>query len=371
MSERIALVMAGGGGTRLWPASTPERPKQLLDPLLTSRSGSLLGETIRRLDGVVAPSDVYVVTTREQVDSILAAVPDLTPDRIIVEPRARNTAPCIALGVIELRARRGPRVDDATLLVLPADHHVADPEEFRRLVAAACAHAENGNTVVTLGIEPDHAATGFGYIERGERALPAVAGDAGVAVFAALAFEEKPDIERARAYLETRRHLWNAGIFIMPVRRIAAELERHCPQTWQALVGCRAVAEGVDPMDFDRALDRAYANVEAEPIDVAVMEKLDDLRVVPARMGWTDLGSWRALHGMVEPDAQGNVVITAPTGSATLCDVEGSLVWSEDGEVGVLGVRDLCIVVSGGRVLVCRRDRAEDVRSLVDLLRGG
>jgi mannose-1-phosphate guanylyltransferase len=364
MAERIALVMAGGGGTRLWPASTAERPKQLLDPLLGSPGNSLLADTIARLEGLVQSRDVYVVTTAEQVDSIRTALPTLTNEQIIVEPRGRNTAPCIALGVVELRARRGSRVDDATLLVLPADHHVADPDGFRRLAAAACAHAEAGDAVVTLGIEPTHAATGFGYIERGEAPLVAVPDDGGVEVFGALAFEEKPDSAHARRYLESGRHLWNAGIFIMPVQRIATELERHCPQTWQALHGARTLADG----SVSVSLEQAYARVKAEPIDVAVMEKLADLRVVPARIGWTDLGSWRALHGMVEHDAVGNAVLTSPKASATLVDVEGSLVWSEDAQVGVLGVRDLCIVVSDGRVLVCPIDRAEDVRALVDRL---
>ena len=364
MSERIALVMAGGGGTRLWPASTPERPKQLLDPLLATPQTSLLGETIRRLDGLVAPRDVYVVTTREQLHGIRAALPDLDPEQIILEPRGRNTAPCIALGVIELRARRGAAVDDATLLVLPADHHVADPEGFRRLARAACAHARAGQAVVTLGIEPTHPATGFGYIERGELPLASVPDDEDVEVYGASRFEEKPDIERARRYLQGGRHLWNAGIFIMPVRRIAAELERHCPRTWQALESARERSDDVSSTE----IERAYEQVEAEPIDVAVMEKLHDLRVVPARIGWTDLGSWRALYGMLEHDDQGNAVVTAEQAHATLVDAEGSLVWTDGAEVGVLGVRDLVVIVSGNRVLVCPRDRAEDVRVLVDRL---
>jgi mannose-1-phosphate guanylyltransferase len=366
MSERIALVMAGGGGTRLWPASTPDRPKQLIDPLLGTPSRSLLRDTIERLEGLVARGDVYVVTTIDQVAAIEAAVPTLTPDRIIVEPRGRNTAPCIALSVVELHARRGQEIDQATLLVLPADHHVADPEAFRHLAAAACAHAEAGRSVVTLGIEPDHPATGFGYIERGDEPLAAVPGDDGVEVFAARSFVEKPDFERARTYLRSGRHLWNAGMFIMPVGRIAEELQRHCPQTWNALTAARAGFEGA------RSLEQAYASVKAEPIDVAVMEKLDDLRVVPARIGWTDLGSWGAVYGIAAHDDAGNAVVTdgnAGDASATLIDVEGSLVWSEDAEVGVIGVRDLCIVVSGGRVLVCPRDRAQDVRALVDRLR--
>jgi mannose-1-phosphate guanylyltransferase len=363
MTRRIALVMAGGGGTRLWPASRPDRPKQLLDPRLGSTGGSLLGDTIERLEGLVQPEDVHVVTTAEQFDAIRAALPAIEADQIIVEPRGRNTAPCIALGVVELRARRGRSVDDATLIVLPADHHVADPRGFRRFAAAACAHAEAADAVVTLGIEPDHPATGFGYIERDPRPLSAVPGDDGVEVFAARSFEEKPDADRARRHLATGRHLWNAGIFIMPVRRIAAELERHCPTTWKALNDARSAA--ADP----ERLAEAYARLAAEPIDVAVMEKLDDLRVVPARIGWTDLGSWSALHGMVEHDEAGNAVLTATGTSATLLDVERCLVWSEDAQVGVIGVRDLCIVSSGGRILVCPRDRAEEVRALVERLR--
>lgn len=372
MGERIAVVMAGGGGTRLWPASTSDRPKQLIDPLLRSAGGthrdSLLAQTVARLDGIVAPDDIHVVTTAEQAESIRAALPGLAPERLIVEPWGRNTAPCIALSILHLRATRGPRVDDATLLVLPADHHIGDVQGFRQLLTAACVHAEASRAIVTLGIEPDYPATGFGYLERADEPLPAVQGDEGTPVFMARRFVEKPDLERARSYLRTGRYLWNAGIFVMPVGRIATELARHCPQTWQALAPIGRVL----PRDEDRVgriSDQAYTQVRSEPIDVAVMEKLEDLRVVPARVGWTDLGSWRAVYGMVQRDERGNAVITAPGAIATLVDVDDSLVWSEDAEVGVLGVQDLCIVISRGRVLVCPRERAQDVRMLVERLR--
>jgi mannose-1-phosphate guanylyltransferase len=341
--------MAGGGGTRLWPASTPQRPKHLLDPLLLSRS--LLRRTVDRVAGFVEPDGIWVVTTREQHEPIVAALPEVRPEHVIAEPFGRNTAPAIALGVRRLAADH----PEATLVVLPADHHVRDEEAFRSKLAAAAAHAEAAQCVVTLGIEPDHAATGFGWIERDPQALPAVDGDGGVPVFAAKRFVEKPDEARAREFLASGRHLWNAGIFVMPVVRIAAELARHCAPTWEALATL--------------PLDEAYARIVSEPIDSAVMEKQDDLRVVPAEVGWTDLGSWRAVLAISERDEHGNAATVIDAPPPVLLDCEGTLAWSEGVQIAVVGGRELAVICSGNRVLVCPLDRAQDVRSVVDALR--
>lgn len=305
-----------------------------------------------------------MVTTAEQAPEILRNDPGLQPGQILVEPRGRNTAPCIALAVRVLRARLGTSIDGAPLVVLPADHHVEDVPGFRRLLRAAQAYARATNAIVTLGIEPDHPATGYGYLERGDTAVAGVPGDEGVAVFPALRFVEKPNAERARAYLDTGRFLWNAGIFVMSVGRIAAELERHCPATWEALAPVEASLSQGNERAAVAAASAAYARIESAPIDIAVMEKVGDLRVVPADVGWTDLGSWRAVYGIAPKDAHDNAV-TGTSGPPLLVDVKRSLVWSEGLPVGVIGMTDIAVIATPHGVLVCPLERAEEVRDLV------
>lgn len=357
--------MAGGGGTRLWPASTGARPKQVMEGL-PEVGATLLGATLQRLEGLVDPQDVHVVTTRDQVEGVHRALPSLSDEQVIAEPFGRNTAPCVALFAVHLRARLGAEAGEATIIALPADHFVADASGFRKALEAACLHAEAEDTIATLGIEPSRPDTGYGYMERDASPRPAVSGDHGVAAYRALRFVEKPDAATARQYLDGGRHLWNAGIFVMPVARLESDLARHCGATWSALDPVRkALAAHTDPEDATR---RAYQTVEAAPIDIALAEKLDDIVVVPADVGWSDLGTWQSIAGSLPTDSSGNVVHLGEAAKSAILDTSDSVIWNEDGTVGVLGVSGLAVVVSEGRVLVCTLDRAQEVRRLVETL---
>ncbi len=357
--KRVALIMAGGGGVRLWPASTSSRPKQLLDPFLTGRS--LLRRTIERLRGLVELPDVFVVTTEEQRPAVLETVPELDPEHVIAEPLGRNTAPCIALGVARLREKQS----DATLIALPSDHRVADPTGFARVLEAACVHAEQAQSIATLGIEPDHAATGFGYIERSTSGRDAVDGDHGIGVFAAKRFVEKPELARARAFVESGRFLWNAGIFVMPMRRIERELALHLPDLWTDLYATSARLTDAPAVEVPRLVHDAYQRATGTPIDTAVMEKQQDLLVVPARVGWSDLGSWRSIYDVAERDEHNNANVYGGPPPVHV-DASGCLVWAEDAQVAVVGASDLIVVQSGDRVLVCHKDQTQRVRAVVD-----
>lgn len=360
--RRVAVIMAGGGGTRLWPASWPSRPKQLI-PGLPQPGATLLGATLQRLEGLVRREDVWVVTTAPQVEGIRLAAPDVPEHQILVEPIGRNTAPCVALAARHLEARTDD--EDVTMIVLPADHHVRDVAGFRRHLEAACLHAERRDTVATLGIEPDRPETGYGYMERDPAALPPIEGDHGVAAHRALRFVEKPDEATARAYLEAGRYAWNAGIFCMPLRRCVADFGRCVPQTWAALapVG-QAVADGASSETLAEVVSRAYASIASEPIDVAVMEKLDDIVVVPASVGWTDLGSWASMTDLGAADASGNVVLGQPDVPVELIDTTDCLVWTEGARVGVVGLKGIAVVTAGDAVLVCPIDQAQQVRDI-------
>ncbi len=349
---------------RLWPASTPSRPKQLLQ--LSERPPcTLLAAAVERARRLVPLERIYVVTNIALAPAVQVACPELLASNIIVEPRPRSTGPCVALALLYIRQHlrdQGCSVEQvtrATLTVLPADHHIGDPDAFTALLQMACEHAEEHGNIVTLGVEPRGPSTAYGYIERGPEPL---AKRGAAVVYPALRFVEKPDAARARIFVDTGSFLWNAGIFVMPIGRVAAEFERHVGPLWAALAPVsKALAAHQDAWP---AAVTAYEKITAVPIDIAVMEKQRDLCVIPMCLPWTDLGSWQALHEALPKDSHDNVVVAPATAGIQLVDSEGVLVWSEGVEVAVLGMRGVAVVVSGGRVMVCPLDRAEEVRRL-------
>lgn len=362
--------MAGGGGARLWPASIPERPKQLLDPLLEARpsapSRSLIARTIERLQPLVDGDDCWIVTRFDQVHGIEHALPDLPRTRILPEPEAKNTAAAIALFAVRLRSRF--RDDDPTVMVFPADHHIEDPTTFEHCVRTACQHAEGLDTFVTLGIQPHEASTGYGYIERATEALAPVGLDECGPLFNVARFVEKPDEARARQFLQSGHFLWNAGIFIARLSTIEEALRVHTPLLWDAL---RPVAEALErgsEADVAAATAAAYASIPSLSIDVAVMEKAANLRVLPADFGWTDLGSWEAVYELARKDEDGNAKLWAGPEPIVL-ESRGCLAWSEQAQVALVGLEDVLVVQCGSRILVTHRDRAQDVRQILDELR--
>ncbi len=367
MHERIALVMAGGGGTRLWPVSTPDRPKQLVN-LRPGTFESLLSTSIDRMATVVDATDIWVVTSTSQVEGVRNAVPSLSNERIIAEPYGRNTAPCIALSLMHMRARLGATVDQAVVLALPADHHVADTDGFRRHVRVACAYASTHDVVVALGITPRWPEPGYGYIERGAEPIAPTSETEQVSMFPAVRFVEKPPLDRILEFLGSGRYLWNSGIFAMPFRRIEYELQRLCPDMWQALV---PVAERLRSGSGEHTMEatlQAYRAIPPVSIDIAVMEKLDDLVVVPTEIGWTDLGSWKALYGVLDKDEHGTSIRSGSEAVTVVEDCSDTLVWNDDARVGVLGVHGVAVVVSRDGVLVCPLERAHEIRELVEQL---
>lgn len=345
MTEPIpyAVVMAGGSGTRFWPASRRARPKQLL-PI--AGETPMLARTIARLDGLVPPERVLVVTSAELADGVAEAVPELPRENLVVEPEGRNTAPCVALAAFEVH-RRDP---DAVQIVLPADHVIRPEDRFRSALAAASVEARETGRLVTLGIRPTHPATGYGYIRSGDErdkrgAWPIRDVDA---------FVEKPDSARAAKFLESGDYLWNAGIFVWTTDAILTALREHARDIYDGLDGV------TDPVD----LAKAYGALEPRAIDVAVMERAANVSVLPVDFEWNDVGSWPSLADVVEPDATGN----HESGGVRLVarDAEGCIVHGDAKTlVALVGVRDLVVVRSGDAVLVCPRDRAEEVKAIV------
>ena len=342
------VILSGGSGTRLWPLSRSAYPKQLM-PLLSDES--LLQETVRRITdpGRFAPpllvcNDEHRFIVAEQLREIGVA-----PARILLEPVARNTAPAAAAAALST-----PH-PEAVLLLLPSDHHIADREKFLAAVDRALPAAEAG-ALVTFGMTPTRPETGYGYILRGEP-LPTAEG-----CFHVARFVEKPDRKTAESYLADGRYVWNSGMFLFRADRLIAEMETHAPAVLEA--ARRAVERAMQDLDFLR-LDRdSLADAPSISIDYAVMERTQAAAVIPAEIGWSDVGSWDALWECVAHDDQGNVL----AGDVIVADTRDSYVRADGRLVAVLGMTGAIVIDTADAVLVAARDHAQDVKAVVDRL---
>ena len=351
--ERYAVIMAGGSGTRFWPKSRKNKPKQLLS-IFTDRT--LLEEAVARGLRMASRERVLVITTAEQLEAtreILSGT--VAEENVIAEPFGRDTAPCIALGCAAISRRDG----DAVMLVMPADHVIRPMADFVRTAEAGIAAAEEEDALVTFGVKPTHAATGYGYIEAGEVEREVN----GVRIRAVSAFREKPDAATAEAFLAAGNYTWNSGMFVWKVSTMRAALARHAPALGGA-VGALAKALGSD--DPQDEVGKLYEKLEKLSIDYAVMEKAERVLVVETDYQWNDVGSWTSARELLESDSEGNVVWGEHTG----IDSSRLIVSAEEGHVvATLGVEDLVIVVTKDATLVMKASEAQRTKELVELLR--
>ncbi|MFH2075445.1 MAG: sugar phosphate nucleotidyltransferase [Pseudomonadota bacterium] len=347
-----AVILAGGIGARFWPLSTAEKPKQFLE-LFGDRS--LIRITYDRISGLVPDERIVVVTSDAFVDRVREQLPELPEANVIGEPRRRDTAAAACLGALLCRNR----FDDPVIATLTADHMIEPEGIFHQTLESAARHARRDGRLYTIGIPPDHPATGYGYLEVGEEVL----NDDGVRHFELVRFKEKPDLTTARECIASGRCLWNSGMFVWTAEAILAEAAVHLPALYRAL--SEAAALDRTPR-WKAALKKAFESIEPVSIDYGVMEKAVAVRCVAAEFAWTDVGGWTALDGYFPADETGN----RGRGRVLARDASGNLVFCEDSgdTVMMVGVDDLIVVRSGDKTLIVHKDRTEEVKSLVEAM---
>ncbi len=343
--------MAGGAGTRFWPKSREQRPKQLLNIF---GPGTMLQNTVERLRPLMPARNIFVIATTAYAKEIARQLPDLPIANLLIEPTGKNTAPCIGLGAIYLR-----RLDpDGVMVVLPSDHLIEDNETFLSMLRAGEQIARTSDSLVTIGIKPTHPATGYGYIQFGASEFQID----GISAHSVKTFAEKPDRETAELFLRSGDFLWNSGIFIWKTSTILAQIEELQPQMYD---GLREIDEHLGEADEQQTIDRVYRQIKSISIDYGIMEDAKNVVVLPATFPWNDLGSWDEVYKLQQKDGEQNAALTP----SALLDCHGCLVDAPDRIVAAIGLKDIAVINTADALLICPRERAQEVKDLVELLR--
>lgn len=335
------VIMAGGIGSRFWPLSTPEFPKQFIDILGCGRT--LIQLTVDRFKGLCPMENFWVVTNAAYVDIVREQLPEMPVDHILAEPAARNTAPCIAWACWRIKQEN----PEANVVVTPADAVVMNPEEFRRVIGNALTFTEKSDAIVTIGIKPSRPETGYGYVE-----TQSVSADAGSEILKVASFKEKPDLATAESYLKAGNYLWNAGIFVWNVKTITEAIKTYKPN----------ISSDMERMKTDADVQEVFPQCEKISIDYAVMEPAAaDGRVYthPADFGWSDLGNWASLHDKLQKDNENNGAV----GKVHLYECRNCVVHAEEASKVVLqGLDGYIVSAKGDRLLVCKRSEEQRIK---------
>jgi mannose-1-phosphate guanylyltransferase len=337
-------ILAGGEGTRLWPLSRSRRPKQLLR---LSGERSLIQQTVDRLLPLVPPERILIVTEQSHADDLRAQLPELPDASIVVEPTRRGTAAALLLAALHVR----DRAPEATWASVHADAFITDDEEFRRTLKAALLAAQDGSYLLTTGVRPRFAATGYGYIHVGAP----IGNVNGFQLCRVRQFVEKPDLATAEQYVASGEYLWNPGVFVWRNASLLQAFAQYQPAIYATLTAV--------PL---RDVERVYGEAPRETIDVGIMEKAGNVATIPADFGWSDIGSWAELWELTDHDSDGNVA--RGDGRALLADSRRNLVFADGRTVALVGVDDLVVVETADAVFICPRERAQDVRMIVQRL---
>ncbi len=340
------IIMAGGGGTRFWPLSRKDTPKQLLN---LDGKEIMINESIDRLSQVVNNEKIFIVTNKSQVEKMQEIVSGrVLTNHILSEPAARNTAACIGYAAVKILKTLG----DGIMVITPSDAYIKNENKFADILKLAIDTAEKTNKLVTIGIEPTFAATGYGYIRY-------IKSDEDVKTVKC--FVEKPDLQTAEKYVASKEYVWNSGMFVWKVSVILEKFKRFLPDIYDDLMKLYDV---FGTSDENAVLEEIYPKIRSISIDYGVMEKADDILVVPAEFGWNDVGSWDMLNALHDTDESGNILV----GDTLAIDSKNTTIYSSERFVVGVGVEDLVVVETPTAVLVCSKNKAQDVKKVVDLL---
>lgn len=348
--NHYGVIMAGGGGTRFWPLSRQRKPKQMLD--LTGND-LMVNEAVDRMAEVIGKSNIFIVTSELQApDMIIATAGRVFPRNILSEPAARNTATCIGYSAMEILKKYG----DGVMVITPADHYIKDVSGLTEALKRAILTAEQEDKLITIGINPSFPSTAFGYIKYDTASAEEIKPVVG--------FKEKPDAETAARYIGSGDHLWNSGIFVWKASLILKKLKEYVPDIYADL---EKIGDAMNTSEEQEVLHEVYPGIRKMSIDYAVMEpsaSRGEVIVIPCDCGWNDVGSWDMMSVLHDADESGNVLI----GDAVALDVSNSVVYSTGRTVAALGVENIVIVETPDAVMVCAKDKAQEVKRIVDAL---
>jgi mannose-1-phosphate guanylyltransferase len=354
--KTIAVIMAGGLGVRLWPKSTERRPKQFMHVL---GDGTLIQNTVARLLPIMPIEDVFVVTTADLVHLVAEQLPDVPAENIIVEPFGRNTAPCIGLSTLHLAARF---TSDTIAIVMPSDHTIYNVREFHLTLERACQAALQYQGLVTIGVTPTRAETGYGYIQVGD----AIAEDASSGtchIHKVTTFAEKPDAATAQRFLDAGDFVWNSGIFVGRIDSFQRKIDKYLPDHAPLF---HILERHLGKESYHDTCTDFYRQMRSVSFDIGVMEKAQHVLVVDGAFGWSDVGSWDEIYRMQLKDGRNNVV----EGNVVTLNTTNSLVIGSSSKmISLVGVDNLIVVETESSIMICKRGEAENVRDVVDLLR--
>lgn len=347
--KKTALIMAGGRGERFWPKSRKSLPKQFLS--LTDDGRTMIQLTVERIRPLIDLEDIYISTNQAYRGLVMEQLPGIPPENILCEPVGRNTAPCIGLGAVHI----AKKYEDAVMMVLPSDHLIKYNQMFLNALKDGCSIAEKGKNLVTIGITPDYPETGYGYI----KFLPQQAdGNA----YAVERFVEKPDMETAKEYLESEEYLWNSGMFIWKVSTILDNMKSMLPDLHQGLFN---IAEAIGTDKQEMVLEKVFPELESVSIDYGVMEKAENIFILPGVFGWDDVGSWLAVERIQKSNESGNVV----TGNIITINSKNNIIQGGKKLIAAVGLENLIIVDTEDATLICDKGSTPDIKLVLENLK--
>lgn len=344
------VIMAGGGGTRFWPLSRQANPKQLLN---LSGDDALINETIKRINSLSNKENLFIVTNKTQVELLKQTVGNMCEhSNILIEPSARNTAAAIGYAAFNIMKKYG----DGIMCVYPSDHYIKDEDEFLNILNKSINVAKESDKLVTIGIKPTFPSTGYGYINFNRNNL------FDEAAYDVIDFVEKPNYETAKSYVQSGQYVWNSGMFVWKVSKILEDFKRYLPKIFYKL---EKMSGFIGTSNEEEKIKEIYPTIPSISIDYGVMERSNDVVVVPGDFGWNDVGSWDVLGAIYPTDKEGNI----KRGENITIDTKDCIVYSEDKLISTVGVKNLIVVSTEDSVMVCKKDKAQDVKKIVEKLK--